>query len=119
EFIGESSPGAAARIKAADRSARSVLGLTNRPLRLETTFAPDHQGLRAWHEPFLTGLLVTGLAAYAVWVTQHHRSLILQRADAEHERAEVMSSRFFLAVEEAPVGVVVTDKDGNVEISNE
>lgn len=118
ELLGENSPGASDRIQRAELSAETPIALTNRPLVLRTAFSPEHEGPRGSFFLFGIGMVITVLAAYAFAVTHRHRTVLQERAEFEHRRADLMSSRFYSAVAKAPVGVVVTDNQGKVVIIN-
>jgi diguanylate cyclase (GGDEF)-like protein/PAS domain S-box-containing protein len=118
ELLGENTPGARERIRSAGLSAEVPIALSNRPLTLRTAYSPDHEEPRGGLLLFGIGTVMTLLASYAVGVTHRHRSVLLETADFEHRRADLMSSRFHSAVTEAPVGVLVTDNEGHVVLIN-
>jgi diguanylate cyclase (GGDEF)-like protein/PAS domain S-box-containing protein len=63
-------------------------------------------------------LVMVALGAYAVYELRNRRGLEGQAA-AEHSRAALLQSRFHAAVYRAPVGVVVFDLTGRVEVVND
>jgi diguanylate cyclase (GGDEF)-like protein/PAS domain S-box-containing protein len=70
----------------------------------------------AWVE----GVLVAaGVVCASVLASMRFRRRLLERAEDERKRAELMASRFHAAVDGAPVGVTVIGMDGRVELVND
>ncbi len=118
-LIGESSPGAAERIAAADISEAVTIDMVSRQFTLSTTFAAGRNEPSTGTWIFLSGILITALFTYAVGITLRHRNHLERQAEGDRKHAELMSSRFYAAVDEAPVGVLVSDLSGEVEIFND
>lgn len=119
EFLGESRPGAAERIASSTVTEELEIYTGTLPLRLRTTFAPGSEPPSTSRWLLLGGLVMSSLLAYAIAITLRHRRQLEGQAEVQRQRAELMTSRFYAAVDEAPVGVVVSDLAGNVELFNE
>lgn len=118
ELLGENTPGADQRIQASEQSLEVEVGMGS-PMLMRTAFSPDHPAPMGGGPILRAGLIITALIGYATWLTQRHRVVLQTTAHYEHERAELMASRFYSAVVEAPVGVVVTGTDGTVVLVND
>lgn len=81
-----------------------------------TAVSAAHEGTSALA---VSGVVTALAAAYGTHASLRFRRGLLAQADAERDRAELMTSRFHAAVDGAPVGVVVLGLDGGIELVND
>src|SRR5690606_11600424 len=114
-----SSPAALDQLEKAAHTHEEALDL-RAPLSLvlTTTWAEGHAPSSSVPAVVAGGLLTTLLAALAVPRDVRDRLSLRARAAEQEERAELLSSRLEAAVSRAPVGVIVVNLSGHVEVVN-
>jgi diguanylate cyclase (GGDEF)-like protein/PAS domain S-box-containing protein len=117
--MAESRPGAAARLVRLTGATSTTIAVGGREIEVRVAFAGGRAPKTVTAMIAFVGALISLLAAYGVYATLRYRRGLLNQAEAERRRAELLSSRFHAAVDLAPVGVTVVSLDGKVELFNE
>src|SRR3546814_480981 len=119
DVIAESRPGVGERVARADLVSDAAIDLGITSVAIRATYRPGTLPDSALSTILLSGLVTALAGGYATFASFRYRQALVVRARSERRRAELMTSRFHAAVDDAPVGVVIAGLDGSIEVAND